>query len=317
MQSNLLQRLIPLLAVIKLLYCFLNYNYWNMCPWDDEDSRNYIRSFKITIATLFQTMLCLAFLALAMGFKICRESLSRDQTRKMLIIVTFQYFVTSLYSVAFYLPYIGVITSLIINTFSVSMIITMMNEAKDNYRALNFRLSVVRQTYELSHLDEAIQRRKKIISVCILMITSYYACELLFHGILELFFSNQIQTIGSEIVVWVFHELVDFTTIFVLLLAVGMKGPFDDQGEGVIDISNQNIRSELERAFKVKRFICRIDLNTGSEYTLDDKQELKIQKTKDPVIILNPFDEDGQNPHCLPISLASISYHFDPNALTD
>jgi hypothetical protein len=45
-------RIIPMIAFLKCFYNYLNYNYWNQCPWPEDDSKNMVQLFKITVETL-------------------------------------------------------------------------------------------------------------------------------------------------------------------------------------------------------------------------------------------------------------------------
>lgn len=57
--------------------------------------------------------------------------------------VTLQYFIVSIYSVGLYIPYFGYAMKIIINHFSVGMIVMVLREAKMNFESLNFKLAIV------------------------------------------------------------------------------------------------------------------------------------------------------------------------------
>jgi len=76
--SNILQKTIPILPLMKMLFCGLNFLYWNNCPWaGPNESMNFLKSFRVTLATLFQTALSLFFVLNAIGFKISRQSITQ------------------------------------------------------------------------------------------------------------------------------------------------------------------------------------------------------------------------------------------------
>lgn len=71
--KTILQGIIIFLPLLKLCYILLTYKFWCNCPWfPTNDTVSFLRSFKVTMATFFQTMFCLGFAMMAMGYKISR-----------------------------------------------------------------------------------------------------------------------------------------------------------------------------------------------------------------------------------------------------
>ena len=83
-----------------MLYCLFNYAFWTECPWNvDGETVNFMKSFRVTIATVFQTMFCLTFITMDIGYKVCKHSLSEREIKKILLVTSSQYCVDSFYSI--------------------------------------------------------------------------------------------------------------------------------------------------------------------------------------------------------------------------
>mmetsp|Transcript_28747 Transcript_28747/g.27712 ORF Transcript_28747/g.27712 Transcript_28747/m.27712 type:complete len:95 (+) Transcript_28747:266-550(+) len=65
------------LACLKFFSGVLNIRFWQLCPWQDERLMGYINSIKVTLGAVYQSVFCVLILLLAMGFKICRNLLTR------------------------------------------------------------------------------------------------------------------------------------------------------------------------------------------------------------------------------------------------
>lgn len=75
----------------------------------------------------------------------------------------------------------------------------------------------------------------------------YFVNELLIHGAWDIFSAN--SHIRIQLEVWVFHEVVDYSIVLMLLLIATISGKQQlMMGEGMIDTSNLNFREELDRA---------------------------------------------------------------------
>lgn len=155
-----------------------------------------MKSFRVTLSTVFQTLFCLAFIAMGIGYKICKHSLSEKEIKRILLVTSSQYCVDSFYSIGQYLPSLGKFTVLAINFFSIVMIFLVLWDTKKNFNALNFRMFVISEhTPQLRDLRSAIVKRKKIISATALTIIAYFIIELLVHGLWDYFLSNDYGTI--------------------------------------------------------------------------------------------------------------------------
>jgi hypothetical protein len=146
-KMRFIQFLLCQLAVLKIVFCVIVLAQWDQCPWfearESYQSDNFVRSFKITLSTLYQTFFCVSLLIMVMGFKITKERLNLTEIRRVLSVAVTQYFVDSLYSILGNIPYFGKFTSTLINAFSVAMIIIIVKEARMNFDLLNLRHFIV------------------------------------------------------------------------------------------------------------------------------------------------------------------------------
>ena len=302
-QTSVLQKLLPFLVIMKMLYCLLNYAFWTECPWSiDNEAINFMKSFRVTIATVFQTMFCLCFITMAIGYKVCKHSLSEREIKKILLVTSSQYCVDSLYSIGQYLPQIGKITTLGINLFSVIMIFMVLHETKKNFSALNFRMHVITEfTPQLWSLRHAIVQRKKIISAIALTIIFYFIVEVLVHGIWDVFLLQSYGTIQNQLRLWVFHETVDLMTLCMLLgLSLVSSRSFLDSFETIIDVSNTNYKDEILKAKNAVVLLCSVSASQSFQGDILDEQEERdlreSLKFDIPIMIVNPClsSEDGR-----------------------
>jgi hypothetical protein len=93
---------------MKVVFCLFSFAFWKKCPWSDPaetlQSDNFLKSFKITLSTLYQTFFCGIMLSMTMGLKITKQKLMREEAKKIVIIAGMQYIGDSLYSVGSYMP---------------------------------------------------------------------------------------------------------------------------------------------------------------------------------------------------------------------
>lgn len=130
-KPTIVQKFLPLLPLLKLLYVVLNLMYWNSCPWYPmNESANFIRSFKVTMATFFQTLFSLAFVSMTMGFGISRSQLDNNDLKKVMIATATQYFIDSLYSIGSYVTILKPLVIILLNCFSALMIGFILYQTK-------------------------------------------------------------------------------------------------------------------------------------------------------------------------------------------
>lgn len=126
---------------------------------------------------------------MTMGFKISRQKLQREEAKKVVIVGACQYIADSLYSIGSYLPEFQVYAASLINVFSIFMICALLMEAKKNFDQINLRYHLVTQsqTPGLNYLRRTLLVRKKLISAITLTAVFYFTCELLFHGLWDIY----------------------------------------------------------------------------------------------------------------------------------
>lgn len=138
------------LAVLKVLFCLFNYAYWSRCPWhsqkDNFQNDNFIRSFRVTLSTLYQTAFSGSMICMVMGYKISKSRLSQYDIKRILIVASCQYFVDSLYSIGSQIMFFGKIAAILLNIFSIMMLFIIVSEARKNFAMLNLRYMIVTQS---------------------------------------------------------------------------------------------------------------------------------------------------------------------------
>eukprot|EP00347_Sterkiella_histriomuscorum_P021103 403335242 len=299
---NIVQRFIPVLPFLKMVYCILNFSYWMYCPWiGNNEGVNFIRSFKVTLATLFQTMLCLLFVVSILGFRISRDRLNQQDIKKMLVLTSTQYFVDSIYSLGTYIDFIKVFVTLILNAFSIFMILFVFFETKRNFDGLNYRLHIVQEQPSLRYISQAITRKKRYLATLTLTIVLYFIIELSIHGVWD--FSNFSRSIYDQLNVWLFHEIIDFSVIMIIGLVITISARSRLQaGESIIDISNYDFREDINRMKHVFMYQCDLtgisNSNDSENKCLesDNKTEKYLEEIEHdtPIIILQPdFENTG------------------------
>lgn len=65
------------LAFMKVVFCLFTLAVWRRCPWlnqqqEAQQSDNFLKSFKITLQTLYQTVFCGLMFSMTMGLKISK-----------------------------------------------------------------------------------------------------------------------------------------------------------------------------------------------------------------------------------------------------
>jgi hypothetical protein len=76
---------------------------------------------------------------MTMGLKISRRSLSKEDVKKVLFLISIQYFVDSFYQIGSYIPRVSWLTQLCINAYSVAMISVLLLEARKSFQIMNLR----------------------------------------------------------------------------------------------------------------------------------------------------------------------------------
>jgi hypothetical protein len=95
------------------------------------------------------------------------------------------------------------------------------------------------------------------------------------------------ETIPSSFIIHVTHELVDVTTVFLILLISSINARCQlAQGSAIIDISNRDFREDIERARHIIMYHADVTLK---EVPIQDKQ-IKANVTQ-PVLIVTPDGE--------------------------
>ncbi len=135
------------LAVLKVLFCLFNFAYWSRCPWKNQNESfkndNFIRSFKVTLSTLYQTAFSGSMIAMVTGYKISNSRLSQHDLKKILIVASLQYFVDSLYSIGSVVPIFNKMTAILLNMFSIMMIVVIIKQAIKSFEQINLRFLII------------------------------------------------------------------------------------------------------------------------------------------------------------------------------
>lgn len=80
------------LAVLKVLFCLFNYAYWSRCPWhnskDSFQNDNFIRSFRLTLSTLYQTAFSGSMICMVMGYKLSKSRMAQYDIKRILIVAS-------------------------------------------------------------------------------------------------------------------------------------------------------------------------------------------------------------------------------------
>ncbi|CDW85561.1 UNKNOWN [Stylonychia lemnae] len=288
---SILQRCVPIMPFLKMIYCGLNFIHWMSCPWLQKDeAMNFIKSFRVTMATLFQTSLCMFFLLNVYGFKISRQSLTQDHIKKLLIIMSVQYFVDSLFTLSGFIPETRIAVSFILNIFSLYMIQFALKNAKLNFDALNLRLAQVQRQQSLDYLAQTIIQKKKLISYATLTMIGYYSYEIYIHGVKNFVFQdeNYFQQLNTNII----HEFVDQFCVYCLGLIVTLANQSNNQlGGGMIDISYGNFNHNIREVPQDINYECNIKLDNEFDPESDEKIIKKLDD-KTPIILIYPDCEN-------------------------
>ena len=126
------------------------------------------------------------------------------------------------------------------------MIVEVLLETKCNFNSMNLRLQIINDTPELSYLETVAKKRKQVISMCALTIVSYYVGELFFHGAWDIYLMGTgFNQVSIEIDVWIIHEFLDLTTLFILALIINSLKRNASEGEGVLDINHLDPRDHM------------------------------------------------------------------------
>ena len=108
-----------------------------------------------------------------------------------------------------------------------------------------------------------------------------------------MFIFDSYGTIKNQVIVWTIHELVDFITIFLMLLIMRISIKYQLlNGESIIDIGNLNFREEIAIARNAIVFKCDLKQNYNDNTQEDFNEKYVMSDTEIPVIIINPTDEN-------------------------
>ena len=175
-----------------------------------------------------------------------------------------------------------------VNLFSIGMIALLLYEASLNFKQINLRAHIVTQssTPGLVHLHGSLMKRKRLIAKITLTGVFYFLCELMFHCVWDIYLSELYQGLKYQLRVVVIHEIIDMTVLFLLLniMKQSAMNP-QTQGEAIIDLSNNDIHSNLERTSKTMMFEAVIPCE-------DSESEMTEFNTFEPIIVIGPTNQE-------------------------
>lgn len=124
------------------------------------------------------------------------------------------------------MPYLGSITALFVDMFSITMIYFVYCESVLNVNILNQSIQLIENTDRFFSLMYPLLKRKFIIQLNAMLIIHYYLWELFFHWMWDLYWRNISYTISKDLDVKVIHEFIEFITLTCLICIIIFKNDY-------------------------------------------------------------------------------------------